>query len=190
MSTTTRFTSRDLEAFPDPIDGTRYEIIDGELIVSKQPTLEHQYTNLMIAVALQNWTEQTDLGYVFHTPGLILHDEQDVVPDVVWISHERYMQSRRSDNKLHSAPELAVEVLSPGGPNERRDREVKLKLYSRIGVEEYWIADWRTRTMEVYRRVEGELQLVITLSGNVTLTSPLLPGFNMPLRKLWGPASR
>ena len=49
---------------------------------------------------------------------------------------------------LHDAlpiSELVVEVLSPDGANERRDREVKLKLYSRRGVLEYWIVDWRTQ---------------------------------------------
>ena len=68
-----------------------------------------------------------------------------------------------------------------------RDRELKLKLYSRIGVDEYWIADWRARTVEVYRRTEGELRHVTTLSGDEVLTSPLLPGFALPLGDLWVP---
>jgi Uma2 family endonuclease len=188
MSTTIRFTSRDLELFPDPINGTRYEIIDGELIVSKQPNLEHQFTNGAILTALHVWVEQTGLGRVYFTPGLILADEQDIVPDVVWISLARLAQVREPDGKLHGAPELTVEILSPGSANERRDRELKLKLYSRIGVEEYWLADWRIRAVEVYRRVEGELHLVATLSGDDSLTSPLLPGFTLPLVKLWEPS--
>jgi Uma2 family endonuclease len=185
MSTTIRFTSRDLEMFPDPIDGTRYEIIDGELLVSKQPHLEHQSVTTAIGAALFVWSRQTGLGRAFVVPGIILPDEQDVVPDVVWISRARLAQVYEPDGKLHGAPELTVEVLSAGGGNERRDRELKLKLYSRIGVEEYWIADWRARTVEVYRQRAGGLRLVATLSDNDELTSPLLPGFTLPLGELW-----
>ena len=188
MSTTSRFRSQDLMLFPDPIDGTRYEIIDGDLIVSKQPHWEHQYTNMAIASALHIWNRQTRLGIANIAPGLILAEDQDVVPDVVWISHTRLAQGLEPDGKLHTAPELAIEILSPGSTNERRDRELKLDLYSRIGVVEYWIADWRTQIVQVYRRTSGALQLADTLTGDAVLTSPLLPGFALPLGDLWGSA--
>jgi len=50
---------------------------------------------------------------------------------------------------------LVIEALSPGVVNETRDKEVKLKLYSRRGVIEYWILDWPKKLIEVYRREEG-----------------------------------
>ena len=71
-----------------------------------------------------------------------------------------------------------VEVLSPGDLNEQRDQEVKLKLYSRYGVQEYWIVNWQLKTLEIYRRAEAQLQLVGTLLVDDTLSSPLLPGFS------------
>jgi len=71
-----------------------------------------------------------------------------------------------------------VEVLSPGGLNEQRDKEVKLKLYSRYGVQEYWIVNWQLKTLEIYRRADAQLQLVGTLLVDDALSSPLLPGFN------------
>jgi Uma2 family endonuclease len=55
----------------------------------------------------------------------------------------------RRDGKLYAAPDLVVEVLSPGRENEERDRETKLTLYSRRGVLEYWIVDRFTRRVEV-----------------------------------------
>ena len=61
-------------------------------------------------------------------PGLIFADDDDVAPDVVWISRERLAGTLDQTGHLHTAPELVVEVLSPGSVNERRDREVKLKL--------------------------------------------------------------
>jgi Uma2 family endonuclease len=110
-------------------------------------------------------------------PGIIFTDDTNVVPDVVWISRERLKTALWEDGKLHSCPELVVEVLSPGSTNERRDREVKLKLYSRRGAEEYWIANWQEQRLEVYRRQEGILELDKTLGEADTLQSPILPGF-------------
>jgi len=81
------------------------------------------------------------------------------------------------DGKLHTSPELVIEVLSPGAVNERRDREAKLKLYSRRGVDEYWILDWLRRRVEVFRRKNAQLELIATLAEADTLTTPLLPAF-------------
>ncbi len=78
-------------------------------------------------------------------------------------------------------------MLSPGAENERRDRELKLKLYSLRGVQEYWIVDWRLHSIEVYRREQAALQLVGTPGDQDTLTSPSLPGFACPLAGLWSP---
>ena len=80
-----------------------------------------------------------------------------------------------------------MEVLSPGSTNERRDRELKLKLYSRQGVRESWLVDWRTRTVQVYRRQRTALRLIATLEGSDAISSPLLPGFSCPLASLWEP---
>jgi len=86
---------------------------------------------------------------------------------------------------LHAAPELMIEVLSPGKKNEGRDRQAKLKLYSRRGVLEYWIVDWRQRRVEVYRRDQIALRLTSTLYAQDTLQSPLLPGFACQISALF-----
>ena len=116
---------------------------------------------------------------------MIFADDDDVAPDVVWISRERLAVTLDQTGHLHTAPELVVEVLSPGSANERRDREVKLKLYSRRGVNEYWIVDWQQRKVEVYRRQQMALHLLATLYAIATLTSPLLPGFACPVVTLF-----
>ena len=175
MSTTTRWTSKDLESLPD--DGTRYEIIDGELFMSKQPHYYHQDVCTRLSVNLGNWSMSTHLGSVAGAPGLIFAEDDDVAPDLVWISNERLAESLQSDGHLHTAPELVIEVLSPGRANEQRDREAKLNLYSRRGVGEYWIVSWQTLTIDVYRRKDARLQLEKTLSEPDTLESPMLPGF-------------
>ena len=183
MSTALRFTSADLEVMPD--DGKRYEIIDGELYVSKQPNYHHQYTCTEISTLLSNWSKQAGNGRVVQAPGLIFAEDDDVAPDVIWISNERLPIALREDGKFHNAPELIVEVLSPGFSNEKRDRDAKLKLYSRRGVDEYWIVDWLMRNVEVYRRSNAALHLVDTLRDADILQTPLLPGFSCPVGSLF-----
>jgi Uma2 family endonuclease len=175
MSTIRRWTSADLAVLPD--DGKRYEIIDGELYMSRQPHWHHQRTCGKIFAALEAWSMQTGAGEANLAPGVIFAEDDDVAPDVVWISQARRATALGPEGHLHAAPELVVEVLSPGVTNERRDRETKLKLYSRRGILEYWIVDWRTQYVEVYRRADLALHLAATLYSVDMLTSPLLPGF-------------
>lgn len=176
MTTSMRWTSADLDSLPE--DGKRYEIIEGELHVSRQPHYYHQRVCGRIFSALEIWSGRSGMGEANLAPGLIFDDDDDVAPDVIWISSGRLVSSLQDDGKLHTAPELVVEVLSPGSRQEHRDREAKLKLYSRRGVQEYWIVDWRSRQLEVYRRERIELRLVGTFFENDDLTTPLLAGFS------------
>ena len=179
-----RWTSHDLEPLPND-NSKRYEIIDGELYVSKQPHWEHQFICLQIATFLQMWSLQTQSGTANFAPGLIFAEDDDVAPDVIWISNERLATSLWEDGKLHKSPELVVEVLSPGSTNERRDREFKLKLYSRRGTDEYWIVDRQERRVEIYRREDAILTLVSTLSESDTIQSSLLPGFTCKVKQFF-----
>ena len=183
MTTPLRFTSADLEAFPEN-DGKRYEIIDGELYVSRQPHYNHQNLCFRLCSKFQQWSERSGDGEAVIAPGLIFAEDDDVAPDVVWASSKRLGEILESDGKLHAAPELIVEVLSPGASNARRDRDAKLKLYSRRGVEEYWIVDWRQRRVEVFRRRDDQLYLSASLANSDSITTPLLPGFACPLSDL------
>lgn len=184
MSTTRRYTSADLECLPD-IEGVRYEIIDGELHVSKQPDWHHQLACTRASTALDSWSALTGAGVTLTAPGLVFTPDNDVAPDLIWISRDRLASSADASGHFRQAPELVVEVLSPGRQNEQRDRQAKLHLYSRQGVAEYWIVDWLAHTVEIYRRTDGALQLVATLGNGDTLTSPLLPGFTCPVSRLW-----
>ena len=171
----TRFTSADLLLMSD--DGKRYEVVEGELYVSRQPHWHHQFACGQLFRFLQEWSERSSLGVANGAPGVIFAEDNDVAPDVVWISHDRLTAALGEDGKLHAAPELVVEVVSPGPVNQQRDRQVKLKLYSRRGVQEYWLVDWQQQQVEVYRRAQAELTLCATLYRADALQSPLLPGF-------------
>lgn len=178
-----RWTAADLELFPD--NGTRYEIIEGDLLVTRAPDWKHQKASTRISTALDTWSLATGLGEAVQAPGLVFSDADNVIPDVVWVSRDRLAVLLDEAGHLTGAPELVVEVLSLGQDNERRDRELKLKLYSERGVQEYWIIDWRKQQVEVYRREQLLLQMVNTLFPHDRLTSPLLPGFTYQLSQLF-----
>jgi Uma2 family endonuclease len=180
---TMKFTSADLLLMPD--DGKRYEVIEGELYESKQPNWHHQYACTQLLWALQDWNRNTGLGRANGAPGLIFAEDDDVAPDVVWVSNERLALILGEDGKLHGAPELIVEVLSPGWSNQHRDRQAKLKLYSRRGVQEYWLVDWEQQKIEIYRRANEALAQISTLLRDDILTSPLLPGFTCKVSQLF-----
>jgi Uma2 family endonuclease len=180
---TLRWTSQDLEFLAD--EGKQYEIVDGELYVSTQPHYYHQRVCGRMFKLLDNWSEQTEAGEANLAPGLIFAEDDDVAPDVIWTSRERLTRVLQPDGKLHAAPELVVEVLSPGLANERRDREFKLRLYSRCGVLEYWIANWQSRYVEVYRRDGDALKLHSTLYEGNVLQSPLLSGFSCQISQIF-----
>lgn len=182
--TAVRWTISDLESYPVE-EGKRYEIVEGELLVSAQPHWYHQGTSDKIVMQLNLWIEKGGSGQVVSAPGVIFDEENAVAPDAVWVSNERLELVLGEDGKLHDAPDLAVEVLSPGSRNERRDREAKLRLYSVRGVREYWIADWQAKTIEVYRRENAALKLAAKLYAEDDLTSPFLLGFKVVVGRLF-----
>ncbi|MBO3459929.1 Uma2 family endonuclease [Aetokthonos hydrillicola Thurmond2011] len=179
-----RWTIADLEILATD-QWKRYEIIDGELFVTRAPHIKHQAVIGRIHAQLLTWSEQTGLGQPVITPGIIFSDVDNVIPDLIWISNQRLAQILDEEGHLTGAPELVVEVLSSGSINERRDREVKLKLYSIKGVQEYWIVDWRLRQIEVYRRENAQLVLVGTLLETDKITSPLLPKFSCQVQRFF-----
>lgn len=110
-------------------EGWRYEIIDGELYVSTTPSWQHQYICTRFITELETWNRQTNLGVVLPAIGVIFADDDNVAPDVIWISHERLAAFAGAAGHIYGAPEIMIEVLSPGRMNQLRDREAKLDLY-------------------------------------------------------------
>ena len=185
MAVAEKFTSADLALMPD--NGKRYEIIEGELYVSRQPGFEHQYTCGRLFRFLDEWNDGGGLGVVVNAPGVIFAEDDDVAPDLIWISKERFSNALDQARHFRVAPDLVVEGLSPGKLNEERDREIKLKLYSRRGVREYWIVNWMLCLVEVYRRDNAALKLAATLYSEDRVQTSLLPGFSCKVSRLFFP---
>lgn len=180
-----RWTTTDLELFPD--DDKRYEIIGGELFVTRAPHLRHQGVADAICTELRIWSKRPNLGNAFTGVGLVFSETDNVIADVVWISNERLDTLLDEAGHLTGAPELVIEVLSPSPQDKRRDRELKLKLYSVQGVQEYWIIDRQQQVVEIYRREDGLLRRAATLFSTDCLSSPLLPDFSCIVDELFSP---
>ena len=172
-----RWTTEDLALLPDT-EGIYYEIIEGDLSITRSPHRQHQQISLKIGKYLDNWSESTGNGVTIISPGIIFSDTNNVSPDLVWISSARLAQIEDESGHLLGAPELVIEVISAGKQNEDRDKKAKLKLYSNQGVQEYWIVDRFKQQLQVYRRENGILVLTTTLFYNDYITSPLLPNFS------------
>lgn len=168
-------TVADLESLPD--DGNRYEIVDGELFVSTSPGYVHQTVLARLLYAVLNFLYTNPIGELIPGLGVIFDEHNAVIPDLLYISKER-MPETIVGGRLVRAPEIAIEIVSPGSSNERRDRHVKLNLYSARAVPEYWIVDPENRSIEIYSSKAGKLELTSTLQAGDVLTSPQLPGFN------------
>ena len=166
----------DLEAFPDD-DGNRYEVIEGELFVSCSPSLTHQVVSTNLIHLIRSYLDKHPIGVVVSTVGLILSKISGVIPDIVFFKHESTKRIVTGE-RLTSAPEIVIEIISPGSENIRRDRVEKFRLYEKYRVAEYWLIDLEKQTLEISRLLEGKLQLAGALSASDELTTPLLPGFS------------
>jgi Uma2 family endonuclease len=170
------WTIYDLEVLPEN-PASQYDLIAGDLLVTRTPHYRHQHICSRVAAALEIWSEKMGLGLTIINPGLIYSEIDSVIPDVVWVSNDRLAQIEDDSGHFTASPELVIEVLCSGKENQRRDKETKLKLYSIQGVQEYWIIDRFKRQVEIYRRDQGKLMLTVTLMGEDEIRSILLPEF-------------
>lgn len=168
-----------LEAHPDEI--RRHELIDGVLYVTAYPFNPHQWMVGEIQGLL--WTYQQEHGGMTLPGGGVYYDEYNYVePDLLYTRAEHL--DRVTARYTEAAPDLVVEVSSKS--TRRRDLTIKRGLYERTGVVEYWFVDLRDKLVLVHRRDPGFDQ-PLRLGPGDTLTSPVLPGFALPVANLQPP---
>lgn len=136
-----------------PEDGKRYEAIGGELYVTAAPSRHHQWVVLRLAVEFDRLLVQPGHGEVYPAPfGVEFPDTQEgVQPDFIFVSRDRLHIV--GEDWVRGAPDLVVEILSPS--TATRDRGIKLKLYHRQGVAEYWIVDPDAQIVDVWDLAAG-----------------------------------
>jgi Uma2 family endonuclease len=169
-------TYADYAALPD--DGNRYQLLEGELVMTPSPNAWHQDVSRELEFRLLAWVREHRLGEIYYAPlDVVMEDHNVLQPDIFFVSNER--AGIRQGGRILGAPDLCVEILSPG--TERIDRVRKLGLYARFGVTHYWIVDLAARTIEEYAQ-SGDVYRVRSITGYDEPFRPeAIPGFEFKL---------
>lgn len=180
--TKTRITADEYLAMGEDPWGRRGQLIDGEIVVN-EPRPWHQRAIIAISSELFMWEKGgTDRGFV-SLPLDIKRDEYNVYgPDVLWYSPGRV--PARGDHPPYPPPDLVVEVRSPS--TWRLDIGPKKSGYEAMRVRELWLVDFTS--VLVFRRSGPKQPLfdvALELTPEDTLSSPMLPGFELPLAGLY-----
>jgi Uma2 family endonuclease len=168
-----------------PEDLQRHEILEGEHYVSPSPSMAHQRIAGRLYLKLATFAEARSLGDVFFAPLDVLLSPHDIAqPDLLFIA--RANLDILTDLNVQGAPNLVIEILSDS--TRRTDETVKLRRYGQLGVEEYWIFDPRRRAVRVFRRSGPDgfsAPRELTGGAGRVLTTPLLPGLEIPLGEIF-----
>lgn len=176
-----KFTVKDYMSTPE---GTRYQLLDGEMILAPSPTSRHQTILFELATTLRTFVRERSLGRVWIAPFDVVLSNLDVAqPDILFVSNSR--SDIVTEANIQGVPDLVVEILSPGTAYYYRG--YKQSLYGRHGVREYWVVDPGTETVDVL--VGGDeghgLALQATYSVAQTLVSPLLDSLTLDLQEIF-----
>ena len=137
-----RWTREMVFALPD--DDNRYELFDGELLVTPAPGGLHQLALKRLYDVVAPFVEANRLGAMLWSPAdLRLGGEQLSQPDLFVVP---FLPADRNDWALYPDPILVVEVISAG--TARFDRIVKRRRFQQAGIQEYWIVDLEARVLE------------------------------------------
>ncbi len=174
----------DWEAMPHG-DGNRYEIIEGELFVSRTAGLTHQVVVMNLITSFVLFREKNPIIEILSGAGVILSKFSAVIPDLV-VFLEETSDTIITGDRLTGPTDLVIEIISPGAANSRRDRVDKLRLYSKHAVPEYWIVDPRKLTVEQYVWDGSTLKLSQALQREEErLSSVAIPGFSCLLSQIF-----
>jgi Uma2 family endonuclease len=153
--------------------------------VTPSPNLKHQAISWNLTVLIGGYLQVHPIGRAFAAPCDVVFSDFDVVePDLLYIAGARRDEILTKQH-VRGAPDLVVEIGSPG--TRKRDETIKKWLYERFAVAEYWVIDPEIDTIKVYRRVgeRYERAAELTLENRDVLTTPLLPGLEMPLARIF-----
>ncbi len=165
-----------------PPDDFRYQLIEGELIMTPAPKVIHQIVKSNIEKHLRNFVEENQLGLVLDAPCDVYFDEKNVLqPDIFFISQKR--SQIINEDLIKGAPDLIIEVLSPH--SAYYDLVEKKALYERHNVLEYWLVDPKLKWIEIYILKSQKFHLHQRAENKQTITSHLLKGFSLPLEQVF-----
>jgi len=162
-------------------EGTRAELVEGEILLSPSPRERHQTIVGNVYHALRVFLLGRNLGKVWSSPFDVHLPTADIFqPDVLAVLSANLAIVR---DWVRGAPDLVVEVVSPD--STARDRFVKRERYAAGGVGEYWIVDDESKSVEVLTLLEGKYEPAGYFELRDTVSSPRLPGLDLPVRDVF-----
>lgn len=167
--TARRYTVEEVLAFPD--DGKRYEVVEGELLVTPAPGQPHEIVLGRLFVEVYDYLAPFEkIAQVFVSRGdVIWGPEEYVQPDLFVVPRGEVTGNWRDCQHLL----LAVEVVSPS--SARGDRFKKRRLYQKRGVETYWVVDPDAQLVEVWHPGDERPEIVTDVARwRVTAGGPEL----------------
>ena len=169
MTPKTLLSIEEFAALPD--DGMKHELNEGELIVMPPPKPRHGDSQLTSVSALRDFVVSRGLGRVFTESGYRLTPHTVRGPDISFVRTSRLQDP---DEYFDGAPDLAVEVVSPG--DDASDLREKINQYLDAGTSVVWVVYPRSRQIEVHTPDKT----IRRLGVEDTLEAPeLLPGFQL-----------
>jgi len=165
-----------------PDDGKRYELIDGEVFVTPSPSEKHQRVSANLFLSMQSHAKSNKLGRIYYAPFDVVFSEKTALqPDLLFVSTARL--GIVGPEYVLGAPDLVIEILSPH--RLAYDRVTKFEQYALYGVGEYWVIDPTAENVEMYVLAGKKYELKGIFAGDETLKTPLLPGWEPPVRNLF-----
>jgi Uma2 family endonuclease len=155
-----------LEVFENLPEGTLAQLINNNIFMAPSPDFFHQDIITEISRRLSNYVVEKKLGKVIVAPMDVYFNSQNVFqPDIIFLSAER-LPGIVQDGKIKGAPDLVIEVLSPG--TEKMDKREKKAVYEQNGVKEYWMVAPSTKKVTGFQLMDGEYVEIPSQSGVIT----------------------
>ena len=160
-------------------EGRLWELVDGDLIPAPNHTVQDRadIQKLLFPLML-HFKAHPEHGAVLHDVEFAPEENCRVRPDVFVLRPERVANLDWQKVPVPGAPDIAIEVISPS--ERASDTRQKLDAYLRYGTREVWQVYPKSREVMVYSGTTA-----VTLAAGETLTTPLLPGFSLPVQSLF-----
>lgn len=160
-----------------------YELINGIIMKKAAPKPRHQLVSRRLTKAFENYLDKNAIGHIFYAPVDVFFDKySQAQPDILFIQNDRDFIIDLDDG-IMGAPDLVVEIISPG--SYRLDRVDKKLLYEKFAVKEYWIIDPNNHVVEIYVMDNNIYALNQIFEGGGMVTSTVLEGFELQIQKLF-----